>query len=1643
MSKKDPTKQFKYPGVRDAMDGNTAVIMCERESTDGAGAYPITPSTQMGEFWAEERSKGHINISGRPLIFIEPEGEHAAAGVTAGLAMTGLRATNFSSSQGVAYMHESLYSAVGKRLTYILNIATRAITKASLNVHCGHDDYHSVDDTGFFQVFGSGAQGAADLNIIGHKIAELSLNPGIVAQDGFLTSHLIETLQVPERDLIEEYLGKPEDIIDSQTPAQRLLYGDKRRRIPIVWDVDNPMMSGTAQNQDSYMQAVAAQRPYFFDHIEEIADKCMDEFYALTGRRYNRINTYKADDADYLIIGQGSLIPSAEVVADYLRDTRGIKVGVVNLTMFRPFPGDLIGKVLQGRKGVAVLERTDQPLAEDLPIMREVRAAVSKCVENGNLAKKELPPYPTYAAYSKPQHIPRLYSGSYGLGSRDLQPEGLIGTIENMLPDGKQKKFFYLGIEFVRDNPYTPKQEIHIQGVLEAYPGIRDLAIKGSENPNLLPKGSVTVRLHSVGGWGAITTGKNMALTLYDLLNLDIKANPKYGSEKKGQPTTYYLTAAPEKIRLNCEYAYVDVVMSPDPNVFGHSNPLSGLKKNGIYITQSNLETPEEVWKTFPTEAQKYIIDNEIRVYYLDAFKIAKSEASDPELQFRMQGIAFQGAFFAASPILATANINDEKLFKAIKDQLQAKFGGKGARVVEDNLRVVRRGFEETKEITEKRLGLTVEQDPRRKSVVPVMLKRHPANEDRVSDIHRFWEQTGNFYIAGKGSNNLADPFMALSLVPASTGLYRDMTQIRFDHPVWVPENCTACGDCYTMCPDSAIPGLTSSVSEVFETTIKRVERQGHKPKHLHRAVRVVEKKMHEAMAAVGAGADVRPFLKTALESTLAESDLEAAEKELMATEFGWFKEAIGDFKFALTKPYYDLKEKSAKGTGGLFSITVNPYTCKGCMECVVTCADNALKIVQQTPETVQTLRKDWEFWLDLPSTSEQYSRIENLNEAIGALDTILLNKKTYDSMVCGDGACLGCGEKTIIHLFTSTVTALMQPRVKKQVEKIDNLINRLEQHIRVKLADSVDLNDVDAITKIADAHTNVDLTLSKLSAALEGKKITKPVDTDWLKWITGLLAKLRQTKWEYTQGVTNQGRCNLGFVNSTGCTTVWASTFPFNPYPFPWTTHLFQDSPSMAMGVFEGHMAKMADGFKAVRLAELELAGNYSPEKNRDFFTYFDWHDFSDEEFFLCPPVVSVGGDGAMYDIGFQNLSRLLASGTPIKVLILDTQVYSNTGGQNCTSGFIGQVSDMAPFGKQAKGKEEIRKEISLIGLAHRTTYILQSSISHVSHLLEGFIEGLNSKTPSLFNIYAVCQPEHGVADDASEAQSKLAVESRAYPLFRYNPKKGTLVSECCDVDGNPFMDDDWMPMTLNYLDENGKEAKLEIPMTFADFAVTEGRFRKHFKLAPKDVGTNTLMHIVEYLDLEEGDREGVIPYICTVDRKKRLMKVVPSEEIVASTKERREFWRLLKGLVGMDKTVDPEAIANNVRIEMAQKLSAGLLSLMSGGGGDLAATLAVTPSGSGGTAVAAPGAAVGFEAAWINSAECTACDECTKINGQIFAYNDQKKAYIKNPKGGPFKDIVKAAEKCPVKIIHPGTPANPNEKGLDNLIKRAQKFQ
>ncbi|MBI3722752.1 2-oxoacid:acceptor oxidoreductase family protein [bacterium] len=1449
----------RYPGTVMAIDGNTAVVLVETAASEAAGSYPISPSSQMGEGFADAMAKGELNAFGKPLIFIEPEGEHAAAGVTAGMSMVGLRAANFSSGQGVAYMHESLYAAAGKRLPYVLTIGCRAMTKQSLNVHAGHDDYHAVDDAGFFQLMAKNVQQVGDFNLIARRTAEMSLTPGLVGMDGWLTSHVLETVRVPEREMIKEYLGAPEDEIDCPTAAQRLVFGPKRRRVPRLWDTDNPAQIGVVQNQDSYAQGVAAQRPFFYDHVEALGQQAMRELGALTGRHYDLVMPYRCEDAEYLIVGMGSMAENAEAVVDHLRDKRGIRVGVVQVVWFRPFPGGALTEILRGRKGVAVLERTDQPLAVDLPLCREVRAALGKAQENGMAARAGAAngglPHKGYPSIESLEEMPRVYSGSYGLGSRDLQPSQIIGAVENMLDGGAKRPFYYLGIEFFQKNAPSAERRAQQEKIQKAYPHIAELHVEGSENLSLLPENAISFRLHSIGGWGAITTGKNLSGTMFDLLGLHLKCNPKYGGEKKGAPTTYYGAFAKEKIRVNCELQAIDVVLSPDPNVFQHTDALSGLRAGGAIVIQTATGTaPELVWRQFPQWARKIIAQKNIEIYYVDAFGIAKKESSNPDLELRMQGTVFQGAFFKVSHVLTTYGLDEKRLFQSIEGVLDAKFGSKGKTVVQDNLRVVRRGFEETKLLDWKALGEVAPAPPRPPRLPLSVATASPETQTPLTRGDRFFEQVGKFYTEGSGEDSLADPFAAFSFTPAVTGTFRDMTQIRFEYPKFIAENCTGCSKCWTQCPDSAIPGLVVKLPDLIKTAAKQIGRDAGNG---GAAISKVSAKVEAAFRA-----KLKTAPDTAAPADVAkEAVLEVAKGEepalakVLEGEAEALRKVLVDFPVAKTKPFWDAMEK--KGQGALLAITVNPESCKGCMECVEVCGDGALIRTPQDEASVAHLRRGWDTWLDLPDTDPGYIKIPDLDKASGVLPSLLLAKKSYYATVGGDGACMGCGEKTPIHLLCSVTEALMQPRVHAYLTKLDGLVAK-----------------IDGALPSADGARRTRLEQAK--------------------------TKIADTAWRYRKGPTGRGRTAMGMVNSTGCTTVWGSTYPYNPYPFPWANHLFQDAPSVAMGVFEGHARQLADGFKAVRVAELELAGKYDAKQDR-MLALFDWKDFSDEELLLLPPVIVLGGDVAMLDIGFQNLSRMLISGRPIKVLVVDTQVYSNTGGQACTSAFIGQISDMATFGERQQGKTEPRKEIGLMAIAHRGVYTAQTSQAHPNHMLKVFIEGLNSKRPALFSTYTTCQPEHGVADDASAKQAKLVLEGRGFPFFVYDPDKGPTIKERMSLTGNPALGDDWPTYKLSFTNEKGEKEIRTLPMTFADFAASEGRFAKHFAPVKDGVPEESLVPFHEFMKLPKDARNGKFPFIWATRKDGKLRRLVTSVALVASAEERIDFWHLLQDLAGL----------------------------------------------------------------------------------------------------------------------------------------------
>ncbi len=633
--------KFEYPGIPTTCDGAEAIVWVETRISQGSGAFPITSSTTMGGGFNQAVANGVPNLWGDQLVFVEPESEHSAASFCEGFALAGGRVTNFTSGQGLVLMKEVLYTISGKRLPIVFNIGARALTSHSLNVHAGHDDVMSVADCGWGVLFARNAQETCDLCLIARRAAEASKTPFMNVQDGFLTTHTVESVRLPEPEFMREFIGHPaEKLVNLMDPA-------------------NPLMSGTVQNQDSYMKGKIAQR-WYYDQVEPALRESFDEFYRKTGRRYDFVEAYRCEDAEYVIVGMGCYMETARTVVDYLRDVKGLRAGCLTVFGFRPFPSEPIVEALKNCQAFTVIERMDDPLSTTgNHLTREIKAAFCDALNGQN-------------GLERIDRIPRIYSGAAGLGSRDVRPGDLCVIFDNMVRDGRD--FFCVGI----DHP---------------------LALVPKEDPDLRPHGAFSMRGHSVGGFGSVTTNKVIATIAGEVFGKDVQAYPKYGSEKKGLPTTYYLTIADSHIYSHAELEHVDLVVLNDTTALLSGNPLKGMDSGGAIFMQSPYADPADVWSRIPAHHQQTIRAKELRIYYADMVRIAREVTSVADLQMRMQGIVLLGAFLRLTPYARDLGMTDDKVFAGVEKALRKYFGKRGDQVVQDNLACVRRGYQDMQEV--------------------------------------------------------------------------------------------------------------------------------------------------------------------------------------------------------------------------------------------------------------------------------------------------------------------------------------------------------------------------------------------------------------------------------------------------------------------------------------------------------------------------------------------------------------------------------------------------------------------------------------------------------------------------------------------------------------------------------------------------------------------------------------------------------------------------------------------------------------------------------------------------------------------------------------------------------------------------------
>ncbi|MFQ5829468.1 MAG: 2-oxoacid:acceptor oxidoreductase family protein [Candidatus Methylomirabilia bacterium] len=637
------TEPIPFPGIPATADGSEMVAWVETHISQGACAYPITSSTNMGASFQAAQASGKQNLWGEPLFFLELESEHSSASTCEGFALAGGRVTNFTSGQGLVLMKEVLYTISGKRLPVVFHIGARALTSQALNVHCGHDDVMAVADTGWGIVFAKNAQEAGDLALISRRAAEEGETPFLCVQDGFLTTHTVENVRLPEPELMREFVGDP--------------YAFTRLRN--LMNPAKPIMSGVVQNQDAYMKGKIAQR-FFTDRLPDILMRVIRRYSELTGRRYRVVDGYRLEDADFAIVGMGSLAETAMATADWLRARKGLRVGVLGVTVFRPFPAPEILGALRGLRALTVVERMDNPLAQSNPLAVEIKAAFADALAGA-------PGYPEVS------RVPAVYSAAAGLGSRDVRPAHFVAVAEHMAA-AQPRRTVVLGIP-------------------------HELALPETEDPDVRPSGAFSMRGHSVGGFGSVATNRIIATITGDLFGLSVQAYPLYGSEKKGLPTTYFLTVGEERIRAHSELTHVDFVPVNDANAFYTANPLSGIAPRGMVFIQTAEADPARIWGQIPAPARATIRQKRLRLLALDTARIARDSTNQPELRQRMQGIVLLGIFLRVTPFLGRRGLSESEILQAVEESLRKFFGKRGEAVVKENMEAVRRGFTEVFEV--------------------------------------------------------------------------------------------------------------------------------------------------------------------------------------------------------------------------------------------------------------------------------------------------------------------------------------------------------------------------------------------------------------------------------------------------------------------------------------------------------------------------------------------------------------------------------------------------------------------------------------------------------------------------------------------------------------------------------------------------------------------------------------------------------------------------------------------------------------------------------------------------------------------------------------------------------------------------------
>jgi pyruvate-ferredoxin/flavodoxin oxidoreductase len=723
------------------IDGNEAVATIAHALSEVIAIYPITPSTPMGELSDAWSAEGRTNLWGTVPHVIEMQSEAGAAGAIHGSLQTGALATTFTASQGLLLMIPNMYKIAGELTPTVFHVAARSLATQGLSIFGDHSDVMATRATGYAMLASNSVQEAQDLALIAHASTLKSRVPFMHFFDGFRTSHEVDKIEQLTREDIRAMID------DSLVQAHR-----QRALSP-----DHPFIRGTSQNPDVYFQSRETVNR-FYVACPTIVQEVMDTFASLVGRQYHLFDYVGAPDAERVIAVVGS---GAETVASTVKylTAQGEKVGVLKVRLFRPFSVEHFLQALPKTvKVIAVLDRTKEPGSTGEPLYLDVVEAVNE----GNAFGIAL--------------SPRIIGGRYGLGSKEFTP-GMAKAIFDEMGKAEPKNHFTIGIN--DDVTHT--------------------SLEYDPTCSIESQDTVQCVFWGLGSDGTVGANKNSIKIIGEETDNYAQGYFVYDSKKSGSVTISHLRFGPHLI--SAPYLIgenqADFVACHQFTLMERFDVLKFAKPGSVFLLDS-IYDPENVWKHLPQEVQQEVTDKKLRMFVINAHKVANSVG----LKGRTNSV-MQTCFFAISGILP-----QEEAIAHIKHSIEKTYGKRGETVVQKNFQAVDETLAHLHEVhvpTEEAIPAFVgaEATPsQRHSPAPMMLlqRRQPVT-DEAPDFVR--DVLGKM-IAGEGDTLPVSALPCDGTYPSATAQW-EKRNIALEIPVWDPDICIQCGKCVMVCPHSVI----------------------------------------------------------------------------------------------------------------------------------------------------------------------------------------------------------------------------------------------------------------------------------------------------------------------------------------------------------------------------------------------------------------------------------------------------------------------------------------------------------------------------------------------------------------------------------------------------------------------------------------------------------------------------------------------------------------------------------------------------------------------------------------------------------------------------------------------------------------------